>query len=99
LITGEKRMEEGEDSGSSFTSSLIYSLGDPDSCEDASYEEAYEQATYNLSVSFNTPPSYMPIEYRAQIKELKTGTQPKTGLTKIEEALDLEENPFLLEED
>jgi hypothetical protein len=88
-------MEEDEDPGSSFTSSLIYSLGYLDSCEDVSYEESYEQATYNLSVSFNSPPSYMPIEYRAQIKELKMATQPKTGEEKIDEAIEPEENPPL----
>jgi len=87
-------MEEGEDPGSSFTSSLIYSLGDPDSCKDASYE-AYEQATYNLSASFNSPSSYMPIEYRAQIKELKTGTQPKNWTNKDRRSNRTEENPSL----
>ena len=79
LITGEKRMEESEDPGSS---SATYSLP-------SFYQN---EAGYNNS---NDLPTYLPLDYRPKEKTIKVGTRPKSGMEKIKEAAEIEENPNL----
>jgi hypothetical protein len=70
LITGEKRMEEGEDLGSS---SVTYSL-----------PSFYQNETgYNNS---NDLPTYLPLDYRSRERTIKEGTRPRGGMKTIKGA-------------
>jgi hypothetical protein len=73
-------MEEGEDPGSSFST---YSLA----------REFYQnEADYSNSNDLST---YLPLDYRPLERMIKVGTRPKSGMEKIKEAAEIEENPNL----